>query len=228
MNHFKQTNKKLEKLRGIFFEIGLIVAGGLTLVAFEWKTPIQDIIVCEFPYEIEGIGDLPPITFQTPPEKPKVKLIIPPSINPDQIDIIPDDITDIEDPQPTDELPDFIPDDSEPTTPMSLIPEVPFTIVEEMPTFIGGEKAMMLFLKENVKYPQAAKVLEISGTVYVNFIVSKTGKIKKVKILRGVTALLDREALRVIKSMPDWKPGKQRKKAVDVSFNIPINFIYSN
>jgi len=227
MNHFKQTNKKLEKLRGIFFEIGLIVAGGLTLLAFEWMTPVYEVDLPDPPTSIDPPIIYPPITIQTPPEKPKVKLIIPPSINPDIIDIIDDDVSDLDDTNPNDELPDFIPDDSEPT-PITPIPNVPFTIVEEMPTFIGGEKALMLFLKENVKYPQAAKILEISGTVYVNFIVSKTGKIKKVKILRGVTKLLDREALRVIKSMPDWKPGKQRKKAVDVSFNIPINFIYSN
>lgn len=225
MNHFKEKNKKLEKLRGIFFQIGLIIAGGLTLLAFEWKTSyVVEPPICVLPIFDEG-EVLPPITFQEIPEKPKVK-IIQPTINHDQIDIIDDNVSDVD---PTDlipdVLPDFIPDVYEPT-PTTPIENTPFIIVEEMPTFIGGEKAMMLFLKENVKYPSAAKVLEISGTVYVNFIVSKTGKLKNIKVLRGVTKLLDKEAIRVVKAMPDWKPGKQRKQAVEVSYNLPINFIY--
>ena len=94
-----------------------------------------------------------------------------------------------------------------------------------MPEFPGGQAKLFEFLGKNTKFPPAAKANSISGKVYVNFTIGKDGKIRDVKIIRGVHDLLDKEALRVVKSMPPWKPGKQRGKAVNVSYNLPINFI---
>ncbi len=98
------------------------------------------------------------------------------------------------------------------------------TIVEEMPTFPGGEGELQGYLKKNIKYPAIARENNITGRVYVNFIVDREGKIKDAKILRGIGGGCDEEALRVVRSMPAWKPGKQNGRTVNVSFNMPIFF----
>lgn len=99
-----------------------------------------------------------------------------------------------------------------------------FTIVEEMPTFPGGQNAMFQFMRENLIYPDSAKFNNITGTVYVNFIIETDGSLNDIKVIRGIHRLLDDEAIRVVKLMPKWTPGVQRGKSVAVSFNIPINF----
>jgi protein TonB len=100
----------------------------------------------------------------------------------------------------------------------------PFTVVEQMPEFPGGEATMMKFLKDNIKYPQMARESGISGTVYVTFVVSKNGQISDVRVLRGIGGGCDEEAVRVVKAMPHWIAGKQNGKAVPVQFNLPIRF----
>ncbi|MES2288078.1 MAG: energy transducer TonB [Bacteroidota bacterium] len=102
----------------------------------------------------------------------------------------------------------------------------PFTIVEEMPSFKGGDTEMVKFIQKNVKYPQAEKEAGITGTCFVTFIVEKNGKLGEIKILRGVSGGpgLDKEALRVVKKMPKWKPGRQNGKKVRVQYNLPIKY----
>lgn len=99
-----------------------------------------------------------------------------------------------------------------------------FTVVETMPEFPGGKKALYKFLADNIKYPEKAKKDGIQGRVFVNFIVESNGDVSNVNIIRGVSSELDKEALRVVKMMPKWKPGVQRGKNVRVSFNLPIKF----
>lgn len=99
-----------------------------------------------------------------------------------------------------------------------------FAIVEKMPTFPGGEEKMYKYLQNTIKYPPIAQENGIQGTVYLNFVVGKDGKIRDIKVLRGVDKLLDAEAIRVVKKMPPWKAGKQRGKAVSVTYNLPIKF----
>ena len=99
-----------------------------------------------------------------------------------------------------------------------------FVVVEEMPEFPGGEVALRNFIAENIKYPAEAKSKGIQGKVFVTFVVSKTGKTESAKIARGVDPLLDSEALRVVASLPEWKPGKQRGVNVNVSYTIPVQF----
>ena len=100
-----------------------------------------------------------------------------------------------------------------------------FTFVEEMPSFPGGEAKLMEYISKNIKYPMIAKENGIQGRVYVTFVVDKDGKIKDAKILRGgLGGGLEEEALRVVRSMPDWKAGKQNGRAVQVQYNLPINF----
>ena len=106
-----------------------------------------------------------------------------------------------------------------------VVEEEIFTIVETMPEFPGGgQEALFKFLQSEMKYPQVAKENGIQGTVFVNFVVGQDGKIRDVKVLRGVNKMLDDEAVRVVKAMPSWKPGKQRGKPVSVSYNLPIKF----
>lgn len=100
-----------------------------------------------------------------------------------------------------------------------------FFIVEEMPYFPGGDAALREFIAKSVKYPAEAQHRGFEGKVYVNFTVTKTGSIANAKIARGVDPLLDQEAIRVVNSLPTWKPGKQGGKNVDVSYTVPINFV---
>lgn len=99
-----------------------------------------------------------------------------------------------------------------------------YQIVDEMPQYPGGEKAMMEYVAKNVKYPQEAKDKEIQGRVFIGFVVEKDGSIGEVKVLRGIGGGCDEEAVRVIKGMPKWKPGIQEGKPVRVSYMMPINF----
>jgi protein TonB len=103
-------------------------------------------------------------------------------------------------------------------------PEI-FTIVEEMPGFPGGEAKLFEYLGKETKFPPMARDAGIQGTVFVRFVVYEDGAIKDVTVVRSVHPALDEEAIRVIKAMPKWKPGKQRGKPVRVQYNLPIKFI---
>jgi len=97
-------------------------------------------------------------------------------------------------------------------------------IQEESPVFPGGEQALYDFLRENIRYPQAAKDSNIQGKVYVTFVVEKDGIITNLKVLRDIGGGCGEEALRVLRMMPQWKPGMQLGKAVRVQYNLPITF----
>ena len=99
-----------------------------------------------------------------------------------------------------------------------------FVVVEEMPQFPGGMEAMILWIAQRVKYPEQAKKDGITGLVMVSFIVNKAGKVTDVKVERSASPLLDAEAVRVIGEMPDWKPGTQHGKTVDVRMTVPVKF----
>jgi periplasmic protein TonB len=102
--------------------------------------------------------------------------------------------------------------------------EKPFTVVEQMPEFPGGDQNMYKFLHDNIRYPQMAKESGIAGTVYLTFVVNKNGQISDVKVLRGIGGGCDEEAMRVIRSMPAWIAGRQNGKSVPVQFNLPVKF----
>lgn len=104
---------------------------------------------------------------------------------------------------------------------------VVFMVVEEMPEFPGGQGELMKYIAQNIKYPVKAQQKEVQGRVTVSFVVSCDGSLRDFRIVRGVDPDLDAEALRVIKSMPNWKPGKQKGKNVAVKYTLPINFSLS-
>ena len=222
MNHFKEKSKRLEKLRGIYFQIGLIMAGGLALLAFEWTFPthISDlggIVVEEIEEDYffdENFTIIKEVKKEFKIEQPKVDLTrftpvdkkvvepIEPVINPE---------------------PNF--DPTKYATKEPVIDEpAPLPLAEVMPEFKGGLEKLFEYLGNNLKYPASEKNAGIQGTVYLQFVVGKKGEIKDVKILRGVSKLIDKEALRVLKAMPRWKPGKQSGRTVSVIYNLPIKF----
>lgn len=99
-----------------------------------------------------------------------------------------------------------------------------FTVVEQMPMFPGGDGALMGYLRDNIHYPTVAAENGVQGRVVVGFVVERDGSITDVNILRGVDPSLDREAMRVVKSMPKWTPGKQNGSAVRVKYQCPVSF----
>ena len=114
-----------------------------------------------------------------------------------------------------------------PPPPAAPKPEVSnkvFDVVEEMPSFPGGNGALMSFLSSNIKYPVVAQENGVQGRVIVSFVVERDGSITDVKVARSVDPSLDREAQRVVKSMPKWKPGKQNGSAVRVKYTVPVVF----
>lgn len=225
MNSTEKPKNGLEKLRGIFFQIGLIVATSITFLAFEWTTPVY---IAELPkpdIEVEGDFEIPIITYSPTLVKPEVKPI-PPKIDQSKFNIIKTDPVDPKntDPDPFKD-PDPVFDPNKWTKPEVVDPDpAPTAAPEVMPEFIGGDGMLFEYLSETTKYPELAKTAGIQGKVFVQFIVDKNGKVKNVKILHGINSLLDNEALRVVAAMPDWKPGKQHGKPVPVIYNLPISF----
>lgn len=96
--------------------------------------------------------------------------------------------------------------------------------VDVMPEFPGGMDDLSYFFYTHLKYPEDAKKEKIEGVVYISFIVDETGKVKNVKVIKGVHASLDKEAVRVASQMPNWTPGKHNGKNVKVQFNLPVKF----
>lgn len=103
-----------------------------------------------------------------------------------------------------------------------------FTDVEVMPQFPGGGEALRKFISSNLRYPIEAQKRGVQGKVFVNFIVNETGGVTNIKLMRGINLYLDAEAMRVVRLMPKWEPGRQDGKPVKVSYTVPINFILNN
>ena len=99
-----------------------------------------------------------------------------------------------------------------------------FEVVEQMPSFPGGDAALMAFLSKNIKYPVVAEENGIQGRVIATFVVERDGSITDVKVVKSVDPSLDKEAVRVLKSMPKWIPGKQNGSAVRVKYTVPVTF----
>jgi protein TonB len=108
---------------------------------------------------------------------------------------------------------------------MSSDQEEPFVVVEEMPMFPGGDSTLLAYISHNTKYPESSKTNKIQGKVIVRFCVTALGSIDRISVLRGVNPELDAEAVRVVSSLPAFKPGKQGGKAVPVWYMVPIEFL---
>ncbi len=220
----KSPKADLENKKRVFMQIGLVVVLALVFAAFEWSTTDVGSDQFEMIEDVAAEEEIVPITRQEevkPPPPPP-----PPQVT-DVLNIVDDDVEldeelDIEDTE--------IDEDTEVEFDVTLEEEESddapvFFIVEEMPQFPGGDTELRKFIAQSVKYPVIAQENGIQGRVYVQFVVSTKGTVEQVKVARGVDPNLDKEAIRVVQSMPKWKPGKQRGKAVKVSYTVPINFV---
>lgn len=99
-----------------------------------------------------------------------------------------------------------------------------YNVVEQMPEFPGGQDKLFQYLKENIKYPDDAEKAGLEGRVVCQFVVDKDGSITDIDVIQSISESLDKEAVRVIKAMPKWKPGKMKGETVRVKFTIPISF----
>ena len=219
----KKTPKAdLENKKTLFFEIGLIVALLVVFAAFEYKDYDKQTIDLAQKAVDDTPEEIIPITEQKvkPPPPPPPKQVTQIKIVEDDVEVDEDIDIDVEADDDT-EVEEYIPPEEE----EEEISEAEiFTVVESMPEFPGGMGELMKFLAQNIKYPPLAKESGIQGRVFINFVVEPTGKISNVKVLRGIGGGCDEEAVRVVESMPSWKPGKQRGKAVRVSYNLPVKF----
>jgi len=221
----KNPKADLEKRRGLYLEIGLVVALVAALVAFNVKSydrEVKDAIerdAVQEPEEIiiqTDIQELPP---PPPPEQPEVTTVL---------EVVADDKEITNELQVSAEVTDETQNIQ--ITPVvveeeeEVVEEQIFTVVENDPEFPGGMEALYKYLAQNIKYPQLARDNGITGKVYVTFVVERDGSIANPKVLRDIGGGCGQEAIRVVKSMPKWTPGKQRGKAVRVQFNLPVNF----
>ena len=223
----KSKKADLENKRNLFLLLGLVIALGVTLVAFEWTSKqgkaesLGTVQSQEVEEEIIPITREQEIKPPPPPPPPKVVEVL--NIVEDDVEI--EDELEIEDSEADDETvidvaPVIIAEEEEEADAAEV-----FFIVEDMPEFPGGELALRKYIGNSVKYPVIAQENGIQGKVYVTFVVGKDGKVRNAGITRGVDPSLDKEALRVVNSLPTWKPGKQRGKTVNVSYTVPINFV---
>lgn len=222
----KKTPKAdLENKRNIFVQIGLVAALGIVLMAFNIHEQVKEAVSLGDLEAQEVEDEIIPITrpeeIKPPPPPPPPKVIEMMLIVENDVEL--DEELEIDDTEADDEtiidaVPVFDADEYGDGT-----SEV-FVIVEDMPEFPGGEIALRKWIAEHVDYPVIAAENGIQGKVYVQFVVDKDGSVTMAKVVRGVDPSVDQEALRVINSLPRWKPGKQRGKPVRVSYTVPINF----
>ncbi len=224
----KSPKVDLEKKKMIFLEIGLAIALAICLVAFEWTTEevsqsnLGDLNMDEvFEEEIEN-------TFEEEqPEEVEQEIEEPEQVIEELVvvedDVEVDDINiDSEADENTSTNTNII--TTEEVEVEEEIEPIAFAVVEDKPVFPGGDAALMKFIADNTKYPEIAKENGIQGRVFIQFVIDKTGRVTKVQVAKGVDPYLDAEAKRVVAMLPNWTPGKQRGKAVPVTFVVPINF----
>jgi protein TonB len=220
----KNPKVDLSRQSGLFLNIGLVVSLGLCLLAFEWKS-YDDLSGMNYaPAEVqtEELIDIP-ITEMPPPP--------PPVIQQPEIIEVPDE-EEIEE--------ELVNLDTEITPETVVAPPAPpatvaapvqeeevdeiFQVVENQPEPVGGMGAFMKYLQKNLKYPEQARRMNVEGKVFVQFVIDKDGSPNDITVLKGIGSGCDEEAVRVIKSMPKWTPGKQRGRPVKVRMSLPIVF----
>ena len=223
----KSPKASLENKRLLFTEIGLILALLVVWGAFSYSTKekkISDLMDVNQDIEVEEMVPITEDTPPPPPEAPKIPLLS------DQIDIVDDDIKvdddmfmNLEDNANMGvEIQDYVEQVEEEHVEEEAIP---FQLVEKKPTFQGGDaNEFSKWVNSRLVYPEIAKENGVQGRVVLQFTVNPDGSVSGVKVLRGVDASLDKEAVRVVSSSPKWEPGRQRDRAVKVTYTFPVIF----
>jgi len=218
-NETKKSEKaNLENRRSTFFKIGLILSMSFVWMALEWKTE-ETTYQISYNQNMNFEDEVIPIT-ERKPEKPKPE----PKV---RFEIVKNDkkikdefkVKDIEiDPSTVIEPVPFEPEEFEE-------PDLPLFFAEVMPVFGNGDADLLKYLSNCIKFTRFALDSEIQGTVFVTFVVGKTGKVRDVKVLRGLGYGLDKVAVECIANMPKWKPGSQKGVLRSVRYNVPIKFV---
>ena len=222
----KSDKANLENKKLLFVEIGLVISLAITLFAFEWTSTETEVAMLEDTQELVLEEEIIPITQEAPPPPPAAPKI---PVLSDQIDIVDDEIEvdddlfmNLEDDSSLGvEIMDYVEVEEE------VVEEeaIPFQLAEEKPSFNGGDaNQFSKWVNQRLVYPEIAKENGVQGRVTLQFTVEKDGSITKVKVLRGVDPSLDKEAVRVVSMSPKWKPGKQRDRAVPVTYTFPVIF----
>ena len=222
----KSDKANLENKKLLFFEIGMIVALAIVWIAFEWttrETNYDTLVDTTEMIEEEEILNVDPTTPPPPPAAPEIPVLS------DKIDIVDDDIEvedmiiNTEDDNTVGvEVKDYVAQVEEEVVEEEAIP---FQLVEKAPSFMGGgPNEFTKWVNQRLVYPEIAKENGVQGRVTLQFTVEKDGSVTNVKVLRGVDSSLDREAVRVVSSSPKWTPGRQRDRAVKVTYTFPVIF----
>ena len=226
MEQKKTVAASLENKRLMFAELGLAAALAVVLGAFEISTAEKSVALLDTGYSTIDIEEMVPITQEEVPAPQQAPVL--PVISED-IEIVDNDI-------PVD---DFVASFEDTDEPIQILPyyedvtdEVieeeisPFVLVEQKPTFEGkNANEFSRWVNTKLVYPEIAKENGSQGRVYLSFIVDKDGSVTDVKVLRSSSdATLDNEAVRVVKSSPKWEPGRQRDRAVKVTYTFPVVF----
>ena len=224
----KSPKASLENKKLLFTEIGLVAALGILYGAFEYSTKENDVAVLADNTQVQIEDEMIAIQNETPPPPPEAPKI---PVLSDQIDIIDDNIKldddlfmNLEDDA---NLGVEIMDYKEVEVVEEVVEEeaIPFQLVEEKPSFNGGDaNEFSKWVNSKLVYPEIAKENGVQGRVTLSFTVEKDGSVTNVRVLRGVDPSLDDEAVRVVKSSPKWKPGKQRDRTVKVTYTFPVIF----
>lgn len=217
----KNPKADVAKKSGMFFNLSLAIVMGIVILAFEYKSFDDGKLVNlgELNDNFEDLMEIPP-TEQPPPPPPKIQL--PKVVEIPDEEEIEEEIEieiDVEVTEDT-EIEEVIFEEPEEE---EIVDEV-FTIVEDSPEPKGGMPAFYKYISKNMTYPSQARRMGIEGRVFVQFVVDKDGTIREVKAVKGIGGGCDEEAVRVIKTSPKWKPGKQRGRPVKVRMILPVQF----
>ena len=224
----KSPKASLENKRFLFTEIVFVIALLAVLFAFDYSSKEKKVATLETETAAVEVEDMIPITQETPPPPeaaPKIPILS------DQIDVVDDNIKiddnmfqNLEDDANSGvEIMDYI--ESAPEEETIEEEAIPFQLVEEKPSFNGGDaNEFSKWVNSRLVYPEIAKENGVQGRVTLQFTVNADGSVSNVKVLRGVDSSLDKEAVRVVSSSPKWKPGKQRDRAVKVTYTFPVIF----
>ena len=219
----KSQKASLEDKKLTYVLLGFVFVLSLCYVALEWtEKEVTKYEVADMDFQFEEEIEIQQTSQETTPPPPpppvqevEVLNVVEDDVETETIEINTEDDKDVE---VIIQAPVEVKEEEEDE-------EVVFVVVETMPEFPGGQQALFKYLSDNVKYPVIAQENGIQGRVICQFVVNKDGKIVDVEVVRsGGDPSLDKEAIRVIKSMPPWKPGKQRGKAVRVKYTVPVNF----
>lgn len=208
--------------------LGMVVGLSLLFVGFEWQTQDYQAAAEQGVADIKAEEEVEVTKQDTPPPPPPAAA---PVVVADALHVVDDNVklADVnlmssEDNQSNVQSQTY-------TAPPAAVHEEEeesaqpiFTVVEKMPDFPGGQTALLQYLSKSIKYPVIAQENGIQGRVTCSFVVNRDGSIVDAQVLRGVDPSLDKEALRVINSMPKWKPGEQRGKPVRVKYTVPVTF----